>query len=110
MYGLRPKSLLLFVLQTLALKWKVKKIQAVTNDGLCIHRRDNKVMADYDQFWLESGGHLNQDNNFTIPVIFVPRSLDTIESRKRSMYRRRYKMLSEIEIQILEKLSLLTRN
>ncbi len=110
MYGLRPKSLLLFVLQTLALKWNVKKIQAVTNDGRRLHPRDKKVMADYDQFWIESGGHLNRDGNFTIPVGFVPRSLDTIASKKRSMYRHRYKMLSEIEIQIQENVSLMIKN
>jgi uncharacterized protein VirK/YbjX len=96
MFGIRPKSLLLFALQQLASVWNIQVIRAVSNENRVLPPRKISNMADYNQFWLESGGHLEADGNFTLPVTFSPRDSATIKPNKRAMYRHRYEMLASI--------------
>jgi uncharacterized protein VirK/YbjX len=101
-YGLRPKALLLFVLQTLAGIWGVSRLRAVS-DAMHIYRHWQKrkqVAASYDEWWLESGGRLAADGMFDLPATFVPRDIASLKVNKRQLYRRRYLMLAEIAAQI----------
>lgn len=102
LHGLRPKALLLFVLQQLAAIWGISRLRAVSDD-LHIYRHWQKrkhVAASYDEWWIESGGHRAGDGMFDLPVTFVPRETSTLKVNKRQMYRRRYIMLAEIADQI----------
>ena len=103
MAGLRPKALLLFALQQLAVAWHFKNIRAVSNDLLVFRDfrlKKKLVAADYDEFWLESDGRLEPDGFFTLPLVFVPRPIAEIKPNKRSLYKKRYLMLDELGTQI----------
>ena len=104
MHGLRPKALLLFALQQLAAHWGVRRLRAVSNKTR-VHRRDDSIKADYDEFWIDSGGRLDDSESFVLPVEFATRDLASIKPNKRSMYRRRYMMLEELGFQIRHRAS-----
>ena len=100
MEGLRPKALLLFVLQTLAQHWQVGRIRAASNETRELRLRKTAIHADYDEFWREAGGQQEADGNFSLPATFSPRPLTEIKPNKRSMYRRRYTLLETLARQI----------
>lgn len=104
MFGLRPKALLLFGLQQFAALWNFSSVRAASNDTRDLRRRQSSIKADYDEFWLDSGGQLQADGNFALPAAFVPRDLAEIKPNKRGMYRRRYEMLAGMAGQIHEHL------
>jgi uncharacterized protein VirK/YbjX len=102
LYGLRPKGLLLFALQQLAAGWGVTRLRAA-GDKMHIYRHWQKrknLEANYDEFWIESGGKLADDGMFDLPATFIPRDISTLKVNKRQMYKRRYLMLAEIADQI----------
>ncbi len=107
LYGLRPKALLVYVLQQLAVDWGITHLRAVS-DEKHIYRHFQKrreVAASYDEFWIDCGGKLAADGFFDLPVSFVARDISTIRVNKRQMYRRRYAMLAEITAQIRNRMS-----
>lgn len=107
LYGLRPKALLVYMLQQLAGCWKIDRIRAV-NDEMHIYRHfqsRRNVNASYDAFWVECGGTPVTNGNFDLPIAFVPREISTIRVNKRQQYKRRYAMLAGIEEQVQASLS-----
>lgn len=112
MHGLRPKALLVFVLQQLAACWKIAKIKAVSDDNH-IYRHPHKrkdLATSYDEFWLECGGRIDRDGMFELPVAFLPREISTIKVNKRQMYKRRYLMLKGIADQMMTHQSHIIQN
>ena len=102
LYGLRPKALLVFALQQLAVGWGVSSVRAVSND-MHIYRHFYKrrhLSASYDEFWTDCGGRLADDGMFDLPAAFIPRDISLIKVNKRKMYKRRYAMLAEAASQI----------
>ena len=127
MFGLRPKALLLFALQQLAVQWDVRQIGAVSNEKHTICGRlprlrkllsrlpavnrivpPRDMQANYDEFWLESGGRREQDGCFILPVAFEPRPFQSIKRNKRQLYRRRYGLLAALGTEIQKNLNGLT--
>jgi uncharacterized protein len=102
LYGLRPKALLVFVVQQLASCWGISHVRAVS-DATHIYRHFQKrkeLSTCYDEFWIETGGTLSADGTFELPAAFVPREILTIKPNKRQMYRRRYELLAKFADQI----------
>ncbi len=98
MKGLRPKALVLFALQQLAIQWKATRLSAVSND-LHIYRSIQKrrdLHADYNTFWEESGGTLEADGLFSLPIVPPVRDMADIKPNKRSTYRQRYALLDTL--------------
>ncbi|WP_049256535.1 VirK/YbjX family protein [Neisseria bacilliformis] len=98
LHGLRPQQLMTAALQYLAaalglnalgiahsrqakLRWKLKK----------------RVKMNYDHFWQESGAALGSDGHWHLPAEPQRKDIADIESKKRSMYRKRYQMLDDLE-------------
>lgn len=107
LHGLRPKALLFYALQQLAVHWKVNHVRAVSN-ATHIYRHfqaRRNVAASYDTFWIECGGVAEPDGSFALPAAFIPREISTIRVNKRQMYRRRYAMLERIAAEISTRLS-----
>jgi uncharacterized protein VirK/YbjX len=107
LHGLRPKALLVYVLQQLAVHWKITGLRAVSNE-MHIYRHfqtRRNVAASYDAFWIECGGAAAPDGIFDLPVAFVPREISTIRVNKRQMYKRRYAMLEGMAAEIKARLS-----
>ena len=106
LFGLRPKALLLLVVQQLAEKLKVKIILGVASR---IHSSRHWVYAfnssrrfaiNYDDFWREVGGARRSDGMFVLPQTFPMKNLETIKSHKRSLYRQRYNLIDELRQQM----------
>ncbi len=99
LHGLRPKALLLFVTQEIAVAWQLARIVAVDNDthisrhhDYALNRRRRPVLA-YDEFWQESGGVRRGDGYFELPLRLVRRPDVAIKAHKRSQYQQRYALL-----------------
>lgn len=101
-HGLFPKKIAFEALMTLSDALGINIIHAVSNEAhIFKHWRYNKeIFADYDSFWLELGAHKIDKRlfEFTEPVYHKP--LEMIESKKRSEYKKRQLLLSEIKAQI----------
>ena len=113
LYGVRPKSFLIFSLQELCKQWHCSKILAVS-DKLHSYRQQHfiflpmfhKINFDYDKFWIETGGKLRNDDWFCIPSEYKRKDFKEIKSQKRSMYRKRYTLLDNVVRQIKDNLIL----
>ena len=58
-----------------------------------------KLLFNYDEFWQENEGHL-AENYWQIPTALERRPLEDIQSKKRSMYRKRYDMFDKMMVEI----------
>jgi uncharacterized protein VirK/YbjX len=99
--GMRPRDFILEMLRMFANKIGVRRIYAVA-DGFKIFR--HKYFADkggsglaYDEVWLERGGERVARTHFELPLSGCRRPIEEVSAKKRSMYRRRYAMLDQIE-------------
>ena len=59
-------------------------------------RKNKHVVASYNEFWTESGGVVDAEGFYTLPVVPVPKDLAALKASKRQLYRRRYQMLDEL--------------
>jgi uncharacterized protein VirK/YbjX len=106
MHGVRPKALVVFALQQLALEWECSRIRAVS-DSMHIYQhfiRRKDIAARYDEFWLERGGKPGADDLFDLPLTATARPLTEIKVNKRQMYRRRYALMEQVAEQIRARL------
>lgn len=104
-YGLFPKRLLIELLYSL---FSDNKKIAVGNEGhiyLSLRyklKKTRKINADYDEFW-ESLGASKRDKVFwSLPKILIRKNIEDIESKKRSQYRNRYKILDDLKILVYD--------
>ena len=58
-----------------------------------------KLLFNYDEFWQENEGKL-AENYWQIPTALERRPLEEIQSKKRSMYRKRYDMFDQMTAEI----------
>jgi len=101
-FGLRPKSLVVQLVLALAKHIGVSRVLAVKKDAHVLqakrfskdHRA--KLHADYDELWAEFDAK-DEDDNFVELGPLKRKSLEEIASQKRSMYRRRYEWLDNLE-------------
>jgi len=100
--GLRPRSFLIEVIKYIAAQIGVEKIYAV-GDGFRHHRhayfgteKAQDLAANYDVIWLEHGATPSaREDFFEIPMALSIKPLESIASKKRAMYRRRYELLDD---------------
>jgi uncharacterized protein VirK/YbjX len=100
--GLRPRSYLIEVIKYIAINIGVGKIYAV-GDGYRHHRhpyfgaeKAKELAANYDVIWLEHGATPSErEDFFEIPMVLSKKALESIPSKKRAMYRRRYELLDD---------------
>ena len=89
-------------LQYFAIALKLDGVIGITQDRQVKlrWRLKKRVKMNYDQFWQEHGAQKGVDGLLHLPKEPVRKNFEEIESKKRSMYRKRYQMLDEIEEQI----------
>ncbi|MHC8339810.1 DUF535 family protein [Pseudomonas sp. HLT2-19-2] len=100
--GLRPRSFLIEVIKYIAINIGVGRIYAV-GDGYRHHRhpyfgaeKAKELAANYDLIWLEHGATPSErEDFFEIPMVLSKKALESIPSKKRAMYRRRYELLDD---------------
>jgi len=106
LHGMRPRDFLIVALKMLCLELGIQRIWAVSSD----HRQHNspyfgnshkeKVLATYNEVWLEHGGTELGNGFFEIPVIIRRKDMSEVPTRKRATYRRRYQMLDKLALDI----------
>ncbi len=111
---LRPKNLMMHIVQAFARETGCGKLYAVANHGYYAQngvRVDRKLKTDLDEFWRELGGtELSEDARFfDIPLDEIRKSESEMKPNKKSMYRKRFKMLDELYAEIHERLAPLKR-
>ena len=107
MYALRPKALMIFIIQELskqlgctALYGVGSKIQAHNKKHFIHIEWLHKLTFSYDTLWKEADGTPDKDGWFKLPIQMQRKSMEEIKSSKRSLYRSRYEMLDKIAAEI----------
>jgi hypothetical protein len=106
-HGLRPKNLLLFLVQEMAGALNLSGLRGVGNQIQIFRARMNnplvpkrRIRFDYDEFWLEAGGAPRADGWFELPLATARRAPEDIKPNKRSMYAKRYALMADLSGQI----------
>lgn len=102
LHGLRPKVLMISLVQMLCDTLGVRRLFGVRNAGHvyhCILNKRRRVKMDYDATWTEMGCRMGTQLA-EIPLRPHHRSLDEIKSHKRSQYARRYALMDDLHAQI----------
>lgn len=88
-HGLRPKNLLLSMLRTLARRYGIVRMRGVGNAAHPFAGQADKIKADYDTFWLECEGVLDDDGFYELPPHEPARDEMQVASKHRSAFRQR---------------------
>jgi uncharacterized protein VirK/YbjX len=111
MHGLRPKNLMVWLLQELAQAWGLGALRGVGNEVQVFRARMNNPLVptrnirfDFDDLWTEVGGVKEPDGWFRLPLQTPRRGPDEIKPNKRSMYAKRYALLDGLSQQVRLKL------
>lgn len=106
LHGMRPRDFLVDLFRALCGAIGVSRIYAVA-DAKRHHRSPyfgnkfaKQAPIDYDEIWRERGGAPLSVDFFVLPVDPGRRNIDEIPSKKRSMYRKRYEMLTKTEAEL----------
>ncbi|MDO5059510.1 MAG: DUF535 family protein [Neisseria sp.] len=102
LHGLRPQQLLPQVVQKLAEIWRIQQILGITqaNQVKLRWKLKKRVTMNYDDFWQEAQAEQHSDGYWHLPPTAARKAEAEIESKKRSMYRKRYAMLDGMFEQI----------
>ena len=104
-HGLRPPCFLLEALRALCRAWNVGLLLGIDPlhhvKGRWNQRR-KRLKFDYRTFWLEQGARRDEAGYWAMCNASTQRDLSDVPSRKRSMYRRRFELLAQLESHVLQ--------
>jgi uncharacterized protein VirK/YbjX len=107
--GLRPHFLLFDVLRTVAKIWRIRRILGASNRHQLSARRgrrDRTVHFSYDAYFIELGARSTHDDEWDVPLRREKADMNSVPTRKRAMYRRRFSVLRRLQDDIRSRLSL----
>lgn len=103
LYGLRPKSLMVFLTHEFVRSLGVVTVYGAGQSIQAFNRKHfihipllHTISQDYNNIWLEAGGELQKDGWFKLPLASKRKTLEEIKSHKRALYKRRYEMMDNI--------------
>ena len=104
--GLRPRSFVIAVLRMIATRIGVTKILAI--DQMHRHHLHSYFKSstksvnktNYDEIWKDNEGVAGNDGFYQLKTSTTLKDLSEVDSKKRSMYRRRFEMLDQVEQKI----------
>ena len=98
LHGLRPQQLMVTALQYFSTSLNLGGVVGIAQEHQVKlrWRLKKRVKMNYDLFWQENGATLESDGYWHLPQDSPRKDLAKIESKKRSMYRKRYQMLDNI--------------
>jgi len=106
LHGMRPRDFLMTALKFLASALQINVIWGVCTENQQ-HRaqyfggtHDEKLVANYDEVWLEHGGIAMGNGFFSLSSKVQFKDMADIPTRKRANYRRRYNMLERLAEEI----------
>lgn len=97
LHGMRPMYMIVNMFKTLAdvLDCELLGI-AHKNQAKYRWNDHSKLLFDYDEFWRENDGKPNEKGYWRLPLEIERKPLEEIQSKKRSMYRKRYIMFDNM--------------
>ncbi|MCW9718640.1 VirK/YbjX family protein [Avibacterium sp. 21-599] len=97
LYGIRPMFMIVNVFKLLCQLFACELV-AIPHKNQAKYRWNdyNRLLFNYDDFWKENNG-IAENGYWTLPLEIERKPLEDIQSKKRSMYRKRYEMLDELE-------------
>lgn len=109
MFGLRPKSFMVFVIQKLSQELGLAAVYGA-GDSIQTYRRKHLIHLpkrhaihfDYDAIWRESGGKLAEDGWYKLPMTLKFKNIQDVQANKRALYRRRYNLLDNLSMKIAD--------
>ncbi len=114
LYGLRPKSLVVFALQRfisqfqfVALYGAGDEIQAYRQKHAIHIQKYHRIHFDYNAFWTELNGEPECNGWYRLPMTPEYRNLSDIKTSKRAQYRHRYQMMDGLSEKISQTASCL---
>lgn len=105
-HGLRPRDFLVEICRMLCRHWQIERLLGVRDEHRHHRHRffGGKTVApqDYNAIWEDRGGWIDNAHFYQLPLAAERRSEDEIKPNKRSLYRRRYRFLDELEARIID--------
>jgi uncharacterized protein len=112
MHGLRPKSLMVLLIQELARTLGISSLRGVGNSIQVFRARMSNPLVparnirfDFDALWTEVDGKPRDDGWFELPLTTPRRNADQVKPNKRSMYAKRYLLMDDLSRQIRKNLT-----
>lgn len=103
LHGVRPMFMLVNAYKMLAQELNCELLGiAHKNQGKYRWNDNTRLLFNYDDFWQENGASLNAQGYWQVPLEIERKPLEDIQSKKRSMYRKRYEMLDFTKQKISE--------
>lgn len=103
-FGYRPKNLIIYAIRQLAINLGIQRIYAVSNYGAYVNHRfytKRRLKTSLNEFWEEVGGNVAADQRFfIIPRFELRKNIETVDSHKRNLYKKRFAFLDIIEARI----------
>jgi len=106
MHGLRPRDLLVTAFRMFCRSLGIVRILAVSDDRrVCssdYFESSAQVFSSYDSAWIDCGAVAADEGFFELPPTLSHRPPESIPTRKRAQYRRRYALLDAMSLKIDE--------
>ena len=107
-HGMRPKPLLIHLLQEIAACWGISGILAISDAAHILKRRRYRyrspIKSSYDLVWAEAKGHPAERGFFAIPVGRSRRDINSVPSHKRAVYLRRFQLQDDMDAELRQRL------
>lgn len=104
LYGIRPMFMIVNVFKLLS-EILACELIAIPHKSQAKYRWNdfNRLLFNYDEFWQENNGTLNAKGYWQLPLTIERKPLEEIQSKKRSMYRKRYEMLDQLAAELAKR-------
>lgn len=101
LHGVRPMFMMVYLFKLFAEHFHLELLGIGHKNQAKYRFNDNtRLLFNYDDFWQENNGKLNERGYWVLTNDIERKSLEEIQSKKRSMYRKRYEMLDKISLEI----------
>lgn len=102
MHGIRPAFMIVNVFKMICQIENFSLLGIPKENQAKFRRNDHsRLLFDYDEFWRENGGKFGE-KYYEILLNIERKSLEEIQSKKRSMYKKRFEMLDNLRAKIGE--------
>lgn len=97
LFGIRPMYLLIIAFKLFSKNWKLE-LMGIPHKAQAKYRWNDShyLLFNYDSFWQENKGQYH-NAYWQLPLDIERKAVEEIASKKRSMYRKRYEMLDQLE-------------
>ncbi|MCU7802243.1 MAG: VirK/YbjX family protein [Candidatus Thiodiazotropha sp. (ex Lucinoma borealis)] len=112
-HGIRPRDLLIEIFQLICSHLGVSKIIAVSNTYrqhrhiyYSLANKEQLIVLNYDEVWQDRGASYYSEEFYKLPAYLIRRTKKEIASKKRSLYKKRYLFLDQLEATLKQYFSL----